>query len=111
MREDEYLTYQKFYDQAIAADLAQLFKQNNISFQLEDSSLQFDASFAFNEINKEFRVKIKAEDFSKADKLLLQHASEGIQELNDQHYLHQFSDEELVEIIAKSDEWNIVDVA
>jgi hypothetical protein len=110
MIEEKYLTYQKFNDQAAAVELAELFKENGLEFSLEDDSLNFDATFSYSELNKEFSVKLKREDFKVADKILHEASLKAIDQIGDDYYLFQFSDEELIELIQKSDEWSSFDV-
>ena len=110
MKKEKYLTYQKFNDQAAAAELAQLFQENGLDFELENSSLNFDASFSFNELNKEFRVKIKSEDFKIADEILYQDNLKAIANVKEDYYLFQFSTEELIDLVSKADEWSTFDV-
>lgn len=111
MKEEAFLTYQKFNDQAAAAELADFFSENGIEFKLEDSSINFDVTFSYNELNKEFRVKIKDSDFTKANKLLQQAVQQDIEQADESHYLYRFTNDELIDLIEKADEWNPFDVA
>lgn len=110
MSQEAFLTYQKFNDQASAAELAQLLAENGFEFELEDSSLNFDPAFSYNDLNKEFRVKLKSSDFSKANELLQQLSQKDIELVDKDYYLYQFSDEELMDILQKPDEWNAFDI-
>lgn len=111
MSQETFLTYQKFNDQAAASELAQFFGENGLAYELEDSSINFDVSFAYNEINKEFRVKLRGNDFKRADELLQELSKKSIELADESHYLYQFSDEELIDLLQKADEWNAFDVA
>ncbi len=110
MNREPFLTYQKFNDQAAASELAEFFGENGLAYELEDSSINFDVSFAYNEINKEFRVKLKSNDFKRADELLEELSQKSIELADKNHYLYQFTDEELMDILQKPDEWNTFDV-
>lgn len=109
MSEEQYKTYQKFNDYKMAVELSHLLKENHIDHTIEDTSVQFDPFFSRNELTKEYRIKIKQDDFSNVDNLLLQTASEGLNGLKEDYYLHHFSNEELMEVITKRDEWNEFD--
>lgn len=111
MNREPFLTYQKFNDQAAAYELAQFFGENGLAYELEDSSINFDVSFAYSELNKEFRVKLKSNDFTRADELLRELSQKSIELADESHYLYQFTDEELMDILQKPDEWNAYDVA
>ncbi len=105
---DNYLTFQRFSDKDAASELIEILKQHDIDFVLEDSSASFDPTFADSEA-KEYKVKLKKENFEKADKLLLQLASQQIDKVEKDYYLFEFTDEELIEIITKPDEWSKFD--
>jgi hypothetical protein len=109
MTENDFLTYQKFSNKNEARELTDLLTANKIEFLFEDTSANFDPSFANNESNNEFRVKLKKQDFEQADKLLLNISAKQIDEVDKDHYLFEFSDEELFEILTKSDEWSKFD--
>ena len=48
-------------------------------------------------------------DFEKAEKILEQNAELLISQVDENYYLYDFSDEELYEILLKSDEWSELD--
>ncbi len=108
MAEEQYLTFQKFNDQGLATELADLLKENNIDFILDDSS-GFDPAFSNSEVNKEFRVKLKKENFEKANTLLLNISMKQLDNVEKDYYLFDFSNEELIEIVTKPDEWGQFD--
>lgn len=109
MTEKDYLTYQKFSDKSDAIELTELLTENNIDFLLEDTSASFDPSFANNQINKEFRVKLKKQDFDKVDKIILSISATQLDNIDNDYYLLEFTDEELIEVLSKSDEWSKFD--
>ncbi|MBB6237141.1 hypothetical protein HDC90_001759 [Pedobacter sp. AK013] len=104
-----FLTFQRFNDRVAALTLAETFRENGIECGLEDVSENFDVSFANNEINKDFRIKLKPEDFERANSLLLQLAEKDLADVDPDYYIFGFSDEELKEIIERQDEWSSLD--
>ena len=58
---------------------------------------------------KEFLVKICQDDFDRADELLLQATEIKVEDLDPNYYLFGFSDEELIEILVKTNEWGEID--
>ncbi len=106
---EQLLTFQKFNDQYEAIELGTLLNENGIEYLLEDSSASFDPSFSNNELTKEFRIKLKKQDFEKADILLQQIFSAQIDSVDKDYYLFNFTDLELIELITKRDEWNQFD--
>jgi len=105
----DFVTFQRFNDRAAALSLAETFRENGIECGLEDVSENFDVSFANNEINKDFRIKLKPVDFERADTLLLQLAEKDLADIDPNYYIFDFSNEELKEIIEKQDEWSSLD--
>lgn len=105
----DFVTFQRFNDKVAAMALAETFRENGIECGLEDVSENFDVSFANNEINKDFRVKLKPVDFERAETLLLQLAEKDLADIDPSYYIFDFSSEELKEIIEKQDEWSSLD--
>lgn len=109
MNENDFLTYQQFNDRSEAEELITLLTENNIECFFEDTSASFDPSFVNSELNNEYRIKLKKEDFEKADSLLISITAKQIEEIHQDYYLFDFSNEELLELISKSDEWSKFD--
>ena len=109
MTQEQFLTYQKFNEEIPALAIGEIMKANNIEYLIENTSIGFDATFANNEFTKEYRIKIKKDDFEKADRLLEGITLTKLDEVEKDYYLFEFTDEELMEIITKRDEWNQFD--
>ena len=101
---EEFITFQKFNEQVSALELGKLLKENNIEYLLEDNSVNSDPIMSNNEFSKDFRVKLQRKDFEKADNLLQQLSQAEIDEIDKNYYLFSFSDDELIDLIAKRDE-------
>lgn len=109
--EEEFITFEKFTNQNSAEKLGEFIKEKNIEYILENNSLSFDPTFANNGFGVEFCIKIKKEDFEKVNELLIEKSEDEIIEIDKDYYLLTFSDNELIEVITKSDEWNKFDVS
>lgn len=108
---EQYITFQKFNQAALAEDLMDILTKNDIGFELEDASPTFDPIFVNSELTREYRVKLLKDDFEKAEKLLQSLNQEHIGTVDRSHYLFEFSDDELFEVLLKKDEWNDFDYA
>jgi hypothetical protein len=106
---DEYKTYKAFNDYGLAKELETTLVENNIEYVLDNTSIPFDPSFANNPLNQEYRIKIKPEDFVRANAVLENEAVLELQHVDQSHYLFDFSNEELMQLIAKRDEWSDFD--
>ena len=107
---EEFLMFQKFNTESEAVDFGSLLNVNRIEFLIENISINFDPILSNNEFGKEYCVKIKKDDFEKANDILREKAKIEINEIQDDYYLLSFTDEELIDVIEKSDEWNKFDV-
>lgn len=107
----QFLQFRKFDDPALAENLIGLLVTNNIPYQSEENKLSFDPSFgAVPETSTEYVVKIAPADFERANEIIIAHEEETLDQIGEEHYLHQFTDKELTDVLIKSDEWSLTDV-
>lgn len=107
--EEPFLTFRKFNDPAMASEMAGKLKEHGIPVEIEDSGKLFDPSFANNYIERDIRLKLRARDFSAADTIMQTYYLQQVDQVGDDHYLFQFSDTELLEIVRNPDEWGYLD--
>lgn len=105
---DKFVTFKEFADEEHFIEFTQFLEQNNIRFQTEISNGAIDP-VSMRSVQKLFLVKIEKENFVPVQKLLENIAQESIEDIDPDHYLFQFSDEELFEILSKPDEWSELD--
>ncbi len=106
----EFITYQKFNDPALAEELAEQLDKHHIAYALDEESFRFDPGMVLSHATREYTVKIKAEDFEKVNELLKQEEIEDVSKIDQDYYLFSFTDDELMDVIAKADEWNPFDI-
>lgn len=105
----EYFTYKKFYEQDRVGALTEMLKDNRIEFEVTEDRESLDSLYGANHFKRQFYVKIKKEDFTKADLILLNESEKLLDTVGSDHYLYEFTDEELFDILSKPDEWNELD--
>jgi hypothetical protein len=105
----EFLTFQRFKDAEQAKMLTSLLDEAGIVYEVEDVSPTFDVTFAGSKLDNELLMKLQAEDFAKADTLLLKAGEAQLETTDENYYLYDFSDEDLIEIVLKPDEWSRFD--
>jgi hypothetical protein len=66
-------------------------------------------SFSTNTIGLDICIKVRQEDFTKARMALEGIYQQLLEKVDDDYYLLAFSDEELLEIDLKPDEWGLFD--
>ncbi|MFL9845730.1 hypothetical protein ABS766_15025 [Flavobacterium sp. ST-119] len=91
-----------------AEALQQLLQQNNIGCLVKTISSGLDGNFA-GSYDKDYEVRINPLDRAVVDGLVAQKVREDITKLPKDYYLYTFTNEELMEIIHKRDEWNALD--
>ncbi|MFL9830217.1 hypothetical protein ABS764_05065 [Flavobacterium sp. ST-87] len=106
---ETYSVFRKYPTIFQAKELEDLLNQNNISTQLTDNIAPVDASFSGNTLQNEYEVKIQFEDFEKAEQILEKEAENLISQVDSNHYLFDFTNDELYEILLKADEWSEFD--
>jgi hypothetical protein len=106
---DTFLTFKVFSDSETAQDFADVLKQNDIAYFIEEDAWVFDPSYANNEFNKDYRLKLGQQDFERANKVLQDYYNAYLDKVDKDYYLFDFTDEELQDILAKPDEWGHFD--
>lgn len=107
--QEGYSIFKKYPTLEQAAELKELLDKEGIESVLGDNIPPVDVTFSGSTLQHEFEVRIKPSDFDKAEDLLEQQAENLIDQVDKDYYLFDFTDEELYEILLKSDEWNEFD--
>ena len=106
---DEFIPYQIFINEGQANEVVEVLREHNIEFVFESTSENFDPTYTNTQLNKQYFVKLRKSDFEVVDGLLLNIASDQLDGIDKEHYLNSFSDQELIEVLVKSDEWSKMD--
>jgi hypothetical protein len=105
----KFLTYRQFPEREQAENFAAILKENGIPFTITEDRDNLDSIYGDRQFQRMFLVKVRDTDFEKTDKALLEKNQHSLEDVEPDHYLFSFSDEELYEIIARRDEWNEFD--
>ncbi|KAF2518478.1 hypothetical protein E0W68_09130 [Flavobacterium salilacus subsp. salilacus] len=105
---DNFTSFRKYPDASQAKGLEQFLSDNNIECLYIDNSPRLGTAFG-GEMQKEYEIQIQQPDFEKATLLLEELAKEEVNQLPDDYYLLEFTDEELIDVVVKKDEWNEFD--
>jgi hypothetical protein len=101
------IPYRRFDSWQNAQQFSEILEKVGIVYKLEEYSKNENVLMFSSE--KEFLVKVHQEDFELADKLVLQATEISEMDIDPNHYLFGFSDEELMEILVKPYEWGEID--
>jgi hypothetical protein len=108
MKED-YSIFRRFSNLEQANELKELLLKNEIDCELADNVPSVDITFSGSTIQNQVEVRIHESNFKSAESVLEQDAENIIDEIDRDYYLFSFTDEELYEILLKSDEWSSFD--
>lgn len=103
------ITFKTFNDVVLANELTDLLQQHNIEYDVEEQELSFNPTFVNSELSKEYAVKINSEDFNRVNQLLNDNEIDNINRVDKDYYLFDFTDNELIDVLAKADEWSPFD--
>lgn len=102
-------SYRKFIYKDDALELIHVLEKNEIDYELEDNSSRLDASFGADDNTAEFVLKIDKNNFSRVEELEEDLVRDSLNMVDEDYYLFEFSDDELIEIVLKKEEWNKFD--
>lgn len=105
----EYSVYKRFNDPALAKQYRDALREKGVECILVDNSPYLDITFSGNSHHDETELKVRSSDFARADAILETAAQEEVVDVDHEHYLFEFDDEELYEVLLKKDEWSEFD--
>ncbi len=101
----DFRQFQSFFTIEEALDFASVLKNEGIDVVIEtDPAL--DPSIGGVSSDKKHHLKIRLSDFEKVDSLFEKEAENSLTKIGDDYYLFSFTEDELIEILEKPDEWN-----
>lgn len=104
-----YAVFRKFPDMEQAQELVATLESHGIEAKLLDNSPDVDITFSGNTLQNEVQVFVKQDDFDQAYDLMEKLAVNMLDETDADHYLFEFTDKELFEVLEKPDEWSSFD--
>jgi predicted HTH domain antitoxin len=105
----EFIKYRDFFEKETADELIQLLVENGIVYEVEEFRDVIPSAYQERMLSMGSTVKLRQADFQKVDTLLGERAKENLNEIDESHYLYGFSNDELLEVLSKHDEWSEVD--
>ena len=100
-----FLTFRKFTNPADAQAIAYLLARNKVEIEMEDETGPADYTKPFNVLTSGYILKLKPDDFARADQIIADFYQVQISLADPAYFLFQFTDEELIDVILKVDEW------
>ena len=106
---NELSVYRKFIYKDDALELAKILEENYFVYELTDNSSKLDSNFGGDINTKQYELKIRKDDFIEVEKIEEALVKNDLENVEETYHLFDYSDEELIEIVTKKDEWNKFD--
>jgi hypothetical protein len=103
--------YKLYYNREQAEAVGAVLGEAGIAYEIIGTRKSFDPSYAFNSLDPDINLMLRAEDFSRANEALKVYYAKQAETVDSNYYLFHFTDKELLDIIRKQDEWGAFDVA
>lgn len=103
--------YKLYYNREQAEAVGAVLGDAGIAYEIIGTRKSFDPSYAFNNVDPDVNLMLRAEDFTKANEVLKAYYARQAEHVDPGYYLFQFTDKELLDIIRRQDEWGAFDVA
>jgi len=111
--EPEFITFRTFSDEVLANELGEHLDKHHIPYLIEEEPQLFNGSSIFNgTLSKKIVVKIAPNKFEQTNKILADDENNiDINDVEKDYYLFDFTDDELLDLLSKADEWGPFDIA
>lgn len=106
----DFKTYMSLTDVESASEITAILEKSKIPFKIEDTGKNFDASFSMNKSDKSIMIFLNPSDFENANKIIDNELTLDESQVNKDHFLYSFSNEELLDVIKNAEEWHPLDV-
>lgn len=110
MSSTNFNVFKRFSSEGEAKQIALFLKRNDVEIQLTLSAPNVDLSFSGDTSQNQYELRISSNDFDRARLLLEKEADINLEDVDENHYLYDFTNNELLEILEKPDEWSELDV-
>ena len=106
---NSFKTFQTFNDPGLASAIAGKLRAQRIVCHVEKVEPLLEPSFFRNTIEPNIHLKVRTTDLERAHEVLEEHYEHQLQDVDPSYYLFAFTDTELLDIVAKPDEWGHFD--
>jgi hypothetical protein len=103
-----YKTYSNLGDASV---LIKILEKESVPFSIVENAPEVDITFTGDDSQSDLQILLQKEDFERVNKLVDDIAESQLNLEDTDHYLYDFTDEELYEILEKRDEWSSYDFA
>lgn len=104
---EELLVFQSFTDKEQALRTAATLENHHVFVAIEENLMPLDSNFLGQQFSNPYVLKIPANEFIRADEILMEHTVVDINEVDKDYMLLSFTSEELIEVMKHRDDWGI----
>ncbi|MEM7086568.1 MAG: hypothetical protein AAF489_10325 [Bacteroidota bacterium] len=108
MNEDDFSIFKRFPVLELAQETAKILNEAGIKTIIADNVPPVDITFSGSTLQHEIEVRVLPSDFPQAEAILQKRAEQLIDEVSEDYYLFNYTDDELYNILAKPYEWGEV---
>ena len=105
-----FATYRTFIDPEMAEELTRVLDEHGIPYRIERDKPPVDLAFTADQTHERILIAIPPDLFVPADKAQESMTPGAAEDVDKDHFLHDFSDDELVDVLHKASEWHPADV-
>jgi len=105
-KDNTFIPYRRFDTMQIAQEFIEKLNESGIIFELDEYPKETGTLF-YNLSENGIQINLCQDDFDKANSITLQ--DNELNGINEDYYLYDFSDEELIEVLVKPYEWGEID--
>lgn len=105
-----FATYRTFLDPEMAEELTRVLDEHGIPYRIERDKPSVDLAFTADQTHERILISIPPDLFVTADKAQESMTPEVEEGGHEDHFMNEFSDEELTEVLHKASEWHPADV-
>lgn len=107
--EDDFKLYKRFFRQEDALSYAELLKENDIPYRLGGSDVLITEAIVGTPSYPKITLKVLSSDFKQVNQLIEEEILKSGVDL-EEHYLNEYTDHQLLDILKKPDESSIEDI-
>ena len=109
--ETEFVVFRRYSTKEEAELVQQLFEEHSIVSKIAINTTDLEGTMAGASVNPKIELSISEDDFDRADELLLAANDTQLEDLDEDYYLFQFTDDDLINVLIHSYEWSEHDIA
>jgi hypothetical protein len=110
MKQDLTFTFKTVATQEAADDMVQALATDGIPSKIRKEEYNMLPAYGGASVTSNYDIIIRTEDKTKAEEIVTKIAAEFLSNIDPEHYLFSYTDEELLDILAHRHDWNEIDL-